>query len=384
MGRRGERGVEGGGGLAVRQGRPGQRPGERAVELLERVLAGSEDRLGPDGAAGQDAARERRQQPRPERGGLAAARVADEPQERAAHEAGDQLGDQALPAEVVVRVRGLELGQALVRADRPQPGGHARAVELVGIDRIPPHPFPGPRKVGHVADEGCFGLAQPAPAGLGPLGRGPQAPGGTRPGPAARHPVDGGRHPARLAEQVLDRGRLDSPAGIEGDDAPHRVDVDRADRPALLGRGQALGQGDERRRGLAAVDDEGHRGSPGDRRGPPGEGGDRVGGRGIEIVDDREDRAAGRGGEDALIPVREAVAEADRRHEDDGRAVVVRNGRELRGETGPADAGDPGQDHVPAVAVARPTPVPPQPAQLRLAAGDRDERVELGWQGRRR
>ena len=88
----------------------------RAPQLAQRLLAGADQRLRPVVAAGQHAARQRRQQPGSDHGGLAAARRADDGEQRRADEPRDQLGDEPLAPEEVRGVVGVEGRQPLVRA----------------------------------------------------------------------------------------------------------------------------------------------------------------------------------------------------------------------------------------------------------------------------
>jgi hypothetical protein len=71
---------------------PARGPRERAGG----VLAGPDQRLRPVVAAGQDAARQRGQQPGPDGRRLAAAGRPDDREERRAHEPRDQLGHEPL------------------------------------------------------------------------------------------------------------------------------------------------------------------------------------------------------------------------------------------------------------------------------------------------
>ena len=88
----------------------------RAPQHAQRLLAGAYQRLRPVVAAGQHAARQRRQQPGSDHGGLAAARRADDGEQRRADEPRDQLGDEPLAPEEVRGVVGVEGRQPLVRA----------------------------------------------------------------------------------------------------------------------------------------------------------------------------------------------------------------------------------------------------------------------------
>ena len=91
-----------------------ERRAEPTLELRQRVLARPHDVLTPAGRAGQHAARERGQQPGAEGRRLAAAGSAHEGEAGSPDEPRDQLGDEPLPAEVVLGIVGVERGQALV------------------------------------------------------------------------------------------------------------------------------------------------------------------------------------------------------------------------------------------------------------------------------
>ena len=88
--------------------RVGQCARQGLAERGHGVLAGSHEHLQPPIAAGQDPAGEGRQEARSKRGRLAAARGADETEERVADHLGHQLGDEPVAAEVVLGVDGVE------------------------------------------------------------------------------------------------------------------------------------------------------------------------------------------------------------------------------------------------------------------------------------
>ena len=94
------------------------RPGEGPRELGQRALAGAHHRPPPALRAGNDPVGERRQETGAHGRGLAAARGADDREQGRADEAGDELGDQALAAEEVLGVGGVEGRQAAEGADR--------------------------------------------------------------------------------------------------------------------------------------------------------------------------------------------------------------------------------------------------------------------------
>ena len=79
--------------------------GGRALERPGGVLARSQQRELPVLAAGQHAGRERGEQPGPQRRRLAAARRADDPDQRRARQARHHLGHQPLAAEEQLGVR---------------------------------------------------------------------------------------------------------------------------------------------------------------------------------------------------------------------------------------------------------------------------------------
>ena len=111
------------------------RPGEGPRELGQRPRAGAHHRPPPALGAGDDAVGQRRQETGPHGRGLAAARGADHREQGRADQPGDELGDQALAAEEVRGVGGIERRQAAVRADQPLGGalrrvGHIRRSPL--------------------------------------------------------------------------------------------------------------------------------------------------------------------------------------------------------------------------------------------------------------
>ena len=86
----------------------GHRAGEGSRELGERALARSHHRPAPAVRAGDDPVGERGQETGAYRRGLAAAGGAEHRQQGRADEPGDELGDEALAAEEVLGVRGVE------------------------------------------------------------------------------------------------------------------------------------------------------------------------------------------------------------------------------------------------------------------------------------
>ena len=104
-------------GRGVLAPRLGHRAGEGPRELGQRALAGAHHRPPPALRAGDDPVGERRQQAGAHGRGLAAARGADHREQGRADQAGDELGDQALAAEEVLGVGGVEGRQAAEGAD---------------------------------------------------------------------------------------------------------------------------------------------------------------------------------------------------------------------------------------------------------------------------
>ena len=114
--------------------RLGHRPGEGPRELGQRARAGAHHGAPPVLGAWDDAVRQRRQEAGAHGRGLAAARGTDDGEQRRADQAGDQLCDQALAAEEVLGMSGIERGQAAVGADRRLRGARRRVGH---IERTP-------------------------------------------------------------------------------------------------------------------------------------------------------------------------------------------------------------------------------------------------------
>jgi hypothetical protein len=92
------------------------RRAKRAFELGNRMLARPHQQHAPPGASGQNASRERRQHARAQDRRFAASRGADDPGERATREPGNEVGDDLLTPEEIVRVAHVEEGEPLERA----------------------------------------------------------------------------------------------------------------------------------------------------------------------------------------------------------------------------------------------------------------------------
>ena len=108
----------------------GHRAGEGSRELGERVLARSHHRPAPTVRAGDDPVGERGQETGAYRRGLAAAGGAEHREQGRADEPGYELGDEALAAEEVLRVRGVEGRQAAEGTDQ-RLGGVGRLFDRV-------------------------------------------------------------------------------------------------------------------------------------------------------------------------------------------------------------------------------------------------------------
>ena len=162
--------------------RLGHRPGEGPRELGQRPLAGAHHRPPPVLGAGDDPVGERRQEAGAHSRGLAAARGADHREQRRADQAGDELCDQALAAEEVLGVGGVERRQAAE-------GAHRGCETIRGLlGRIALNSFRGGLQVDHVAGETRLRGAQAPSARRPPVvlmrQDGPPPP----PGPTRRPP----------------------------------------------------------------------------------------------------------------------------------------------------------------------------------------------------
>ena len=185
-------------------------------------------RLGPVLAARQHAAGERGQQPGPHDRRLAAARRADDREQRRADEPRDELGDEPLAPEEVLGVGGVEASpgpctgrpsaSVVVAVAAGEAGALARGLELddaagqLGLER-----------------------ARLAAAGRRAPGGGVDAPRRLAPRPLARRLVDAARDAAAGREQRLDRDRAVSAVRrVEAGDGAHAAGVERLERDRLL------------------------------------------------------------------------------------------------------------------------------------------------------
>ncbi len=184
---------------------------------------------------------------------------------------------------------------------------------------------------------------------------------------------------AGLGVDLLDPRVVRSRSRVQGGDGTDRVPVDRPDRAALLGRGQARGNGHEGRRSLEPMGHDEQVPPAGDLQGAIDRDLGRLGPGRIEIVDHLEHRGVSRG-----IQVRRP---APCPHAcwpvNDVSAPAMGEDRQLRAEPRLSDAGPPGHHDRPPVARGCPPPVPAEPAQIRVAADQRDDRVQLRRQRRK-
>ena len=135
---------------------------QHPAELFKRPLTGTKQQAPPAPAARQHPSGERRKKTCAKDRRLAAARRADDAEEAGADEAGDQLGDEALAAEVVLGVERLKarqtfertysLGRDASRGERTREGLRLLARQL---------------EVDHLAGQLGLDLGQVAPAGGG-------------------------------------------------------------------------------------------------------------------------------------------------------------------------------------------------------------------------
>ena len=105
---------------------------QRSLERRQRMRAGAHQRLRPLFGPWEHAARERRQQARPHRRGLAAPGRTDHGEQGRTHEPRDQLGHKPLTPEEVLRVGGVEGGEPEEGADRR----HRRTALLTSVEPI--------------------------------------------------------------------------------------------------------------------------------------------------------------------------------------------------------------------------------------------------------
>ncbi len=162
-------------------------------------------------------------------------------------------------------------------------------------------------------------------------------------------------------------------AGVQRRDRADRVRAERAERPPSLGGRERLDETRQRRGRLLAVGEE----QQGRRLGrAPGDGDDgprQRAGRRVEVVDDEERRWLAVAGQEVLGVGALAAGQVA-----DPAPVGVDDRRELGREARLPDPRRARHDDGPAVAVGRAPPVPPQPAQLDVAARQRHDRLELG------
>ena len=210
------------------------RPGEGPRELGQRALARAHHRPPPALRAGDDPVGQRRQEAGAHGRGLAAARGADDGEQGRADQAGDELGDQALAAEEVLGVGGIERRQAAEGADR-----RLRGIRRL-LDGVEAGTFAGPLQVDHTARYRCLSRAQLGLIVRRPARRRGQPLGHLRPRPAAGGAVNAKRHPLALGEQCR-HGDDDALGGVERGDFGRRILAQRVE-PQPLG-GAALQQG---------------------------------------------------------------------------------------------------------------------------------------------
>ena len=300
--------------------------------------------------------------------------IAHEADEAGADRLRDELGDEAVAAEEVVGVGGVEGGQALVGADRPRLEG---AVSIVAFD-VQERQVADVLEVGEVVDERVLGGAKLVPLGRGPSGRQAESAGGCGPGPSAGDAMDGSGDAVGFGDDLPEWRVVRRAPGIQACDRADGRPVEGADgSPPLLGRKRG-GERLEWWRGLEPVDDEEQvrptRQLDGEGRGGPRE----LGTPGVEVVDDREQRAICRRGRDSLQGM--AAPTLDVTNHCAGRMCLR---CELRCQPRLADPRLARDDDGAAAAMTGTPPVPAKPAQLGVAPDDRDDGVELGRQRRR-
>ena len=183
----------------------------RAVELALRVLAGPDEHLLPLLAARQHAARQRRQQAGAKHRGLAASRRSDDRQQRRADEPRDELRDEPLAAEEVLRVVGPEGRQALERAH------HCGLV--VGEQR---GALARPLQVDDAVGQLSLHRAQLDAADRGARGDGADPACRLAPRPLAGDLMDASRHAAAGLEQPSAGGTASACAGHRRGRSPRR------------------------------------------------------------------------------------------------------------------------------------------------------------------
>ena len=233
-------------GRGVLAPRLGHRPGEGPRELGERVLARAHHRPPPALRAGDDPVGERRQEAGAHGRGLAAARGADHREQGRADQAGDELGDQALAAEEVLGVGGVERRQAAEGADLGL-RGIRRLVD--GVEAGPLAGRPAGRRRRPRARPGSRAARSRSSAARPAVAASRSAASARAQPPAARWMRSG--TPSLSAISVVD-GASTTPS------AARRARRSRPPPPRAAGRAAAAGrrrlqQGGERRRALLVV-----------------------------------------------------------------------------------------------------------------------------------
>ena len=202
--------------------------------------------------------------------------------------------------------------------------------------------------------------------------------GGLGPGPLAGDLVDSSRHATRPGDKIAERQVLDGTAGIEHGDSSNGVGLEWSELSALLRRRKPLRQSHYRWRSLSAVRDEQQAWSAHLRAGKAFRVDSRCSRCRVQIVDDDECRSRHVG------ELREAwiVAASKRRNVHNRGTTAVGLGGQLSGQTSLPDPGWPGQNQGAPMTVTGTSPVPAQPAKLRLATGKGHDWVKRGRKGR--
>ena len=313
----------------------------RLLEGLQRVSARARQRDRPAAAARQHALGERGQQAGAQRRGLAAAGGPDDAQQRAARDARDHLGDEALAAEENVGVVDVEAGEALERAGPCVLWRLGTLVSRLELD--------------DARGQVVLGRPQPRAVAGRPVRGGAEAPPGLLVRPAASFRVHAPGDSAALLRQALDRRLL---AVLAGD----RLDVGARQRP------------ERHRRTCAVLRRREHEQRPVAQGHALELGGD-LAGRVPEVVD-HEQRRAPRGPR-PLDDLARRLRRPGAGRVEHVPAVALHLGRELGGQAGLADPGDAGDQELGAVAGAGAAPVLAQPVELGRAPDERRARLEL-------
>ena len=300
------------------------------------MLAGAQQSQSPALAARQHAARQRGEQARAQRRGLAATGRADDPEQRRADEPRDELGDEPFAPAEDLRVVDVERREALERArdDLTRVGAMVEGAELDNV-------------VGHVG----LGRAETHAFRFRPHAGSAQAPRGRIMRPCARMLT----HPLGVAATCRDepRGRdLLAVAHVLARDRAHRVRVEGSQLQGGIGAGKCSRsrRNDEQGQGADGV------GEPVER---------------VDIVEHQQRWPIVRA--HAVRPRGGALAGvvADR-----ARSGMHLDG-ELRREPRLADAVLAGDQDQPSCAGPRSSPLVAQSLQLLLASGQGRPRVEL-------